>query len=253
MRRLLALFVWIVVVVAASGPTGAQSARVAHDGLVAGDPAVADDCARCHPFDHATSHPVGIRPSFPLPEGFPLDSRGQLTCATCHAIAGPAAGLGSRRLRRPSLGGGEFCRSCHADPDGASDGLAHSVMAGTAHGAGSVPAGGAGLPLDGQSLQCMGCHDGVISADGIGVVNASVADPASRGTSLGRTHPVGTDYAAAAGRNPELRPASALVGPVRLASGRVGCLSCHSPYSRLPNRLVVDNRGSALCLRCHLA
>jgi predicted CXXCH cytochrome family protein len=36
-----------------------------------------------------------------------------------------------------------------------------------------------------------------------------------------------------------------------LFDGNLGCGSCHSAYSKEPHLLVMNNRGSKLCLSCH--
>lgn len=38
---------------------------------------------------------------------------------------------------------------------------------------------------------------------------------------------------------------------IRLYSGRLGCGTCHSVYSKHAKHLVMDNRGSRLCIACH--
>ncbi|MCL5061957.1 MAG: hypothetical protein M1443_01925 [Nitrospirae bacterium] len=37
-----------------------------------------------------------------------------------------------------------------------------------------------------------------------------------------------------------------------IADGQVTCLSCHNPFSTKNKRLVMENRGSRLCLSCHI-
>ena len=64
-------------------------------------------------------------------------------------------------------------------------------------------------------------------------------------------HPVGVDYAYAQTTSETLKPALLLDAALRLENGKVGCVSCHDAFSRLAGQLVVDNRGSALCLSCH--
>jgi len=137
--------------------------------------------------------------------------------------------------------------------------LSHALLIGSAHGGGQAgapgPAGGAPIGLDSRSLQCMGCHDGSIAeSDNMRVTNPSLfGQPGSGGgPSIGQTHPVGVDYASAALARREFESSGSLRrGAVRLVEGKVGCTSCHSPYSKNARLLVVSNAGSALCLRCH--
>lgn len=68
----------------------------------------------------------------------------------------------------------------------------------------------------------------------------------------GETHPIGTEYPAHARRGAKsMVPRSRLDGRIRLFDNMVGCGSCHSPYSQEKKLLVIDNRGSQLCLSCH--
>jgi predicted CXXCH cytochrome family protein len=68
-------------------------------------------CAGCHAKalgpTPASSHPSGIVPARALPDAFPLDAEGRLTCSSCHDLHGAAVSL----LRG---GGGEWaCMACH--------------------------------------------------------------------------------------------------------------------------------------------
>jgi len=38
---------------------------------------------------------------------------------------------------------------------------------------------------------------------------------------------------------------------IRLFEGRIGCGTCHDPFSKLPKQLVMSNKGSRICLACH--
>ena len=114
-----------------------------------------------------------------------------------------------------------------------------------------------GIELDGPSLLCLSCHDGVIASD---VYTASHATGLARqlGSSQfgigGLTgHPIGIAYPIA---DPQYQPiASFSTGDDRipLPDGRVQCISCHDPHNtgRHPGMLVRSNRGSQLCLACH--
>ena len=116
----------------------------------------------------------------------------------------------------------------------------------------------------GATRVCLSCHDGTIAlgqtlASGrIPFVNAgpggTLAPGSSNlGTDLRRSHPV--SFAPAL--SPKLR-APPPDDPVKLdAAGRVQCTSCHNPHWDKVDPvqgkfLVKQNRGSALCLTCHL-
>jgi predicted CXXCH cytochrome family protein len=95
-------------------------------------------------------------------------------------------------------------------------------------------------------VECLSCHDGAISKLGVVDMRAGMFQHGE----IGPSHPVGVAYprgAAAA----EYTPAERLPASVQLFDGRVGCLSCHSPYSQRAAMLVMEMRGSALCVACH--
>jgi predicted CXXCH cytochrome family protein len=57
------------------------------------------------------THPIGVKPSerVNMPESFPLDSKGRMTCATCH---NPHSSDTESYLR-VSNKGGQLCLTCH--------------------------------------------------------------------------------------------------------------------------------------------
>ncbi len=94
-------------------------------------------CVKCHEGkDLASLHPVDIRPGMKVPDRYPLDESGQITCATCHNPHGDfeaekpyvAQALATRLLslftpgkkhrtfflRAPNIDG-HLCRACHAE------------------------------------------------------------------------------------------------------------------------------------------
>jgi len=77
---------------------------------------IGDICAGCHKLAEQTSHPVGMKPSFPLPAGLPLDEKGIMTCATCHDPHRPYlnALTGEKTLYLRRDGPRKmFCIACH--------------------------------------------------------------------------------------------------------------------------------------------
>ena len=94
-----------------------------------------------------------------------------------------------------------------------------------------------------ESTACLSCHDGSLAS---GVIHG-----ARQGLPLDLRagHPVGLAYRV--GRGGSLRPPASVDHRIRLPDGRVGCGSCHSPYSGERFMLVVPNDGSRLCLACH--
>lgn len=80
---------------------------------------IVQTCRGCHPT--ADMHPVDIVPRrVNVPEGFPLDEGGRMTCATCHDE--PGHGAAEAALPGPWFRNGpygtttEFCNTCH-QPD----------------------------------------------------------------------------------------------------------------------------------------
>lgn len=112
-----------------------------------------------------------------------------------------------------------------------------------------------GLSLDSQSMECVSCHESFISA--------ATGQACHMGTC---EHPVAADYDSLSLKNPGLvRPAS-LNPAIKLENNRMGCLSCHIPYSKANHELLsnerkssngpdpmlaLDNTRSNLCTSCH--
>ncbi len=121
------------------------------------------------------------------------------------------------------------------------------------------PATASSAGLDPGSIGCIGCHESLVDPDMPGRVCHSA----------GCNHPVGLDYAAHAARNPGYAPPAKLDPAMMLPGGIIGCTTCHVPYSEDDHKiladkrakkgplmadpmLAVDDRGSGLCLECHM-
>ena len=211
-------------------------------------------CGRCHGERDSLSHPVEIYPaSVTVPADLPLSWEGKMTCSTCHDIhAGHQGFDGAARSLRRQVTGAAFCSACHANGAGArvAD-QGHAESLGKAHmkfdseaTAGSV---------DRISRACLACHDGSLgTADNVQIRSGSW----SHGKALSRfdpqgSHPIGVRYVRAMMKRGGLRPVGLLNRAIKLIDGKVGCASCHDPYSREHNKLVMSNNGSKLCLECH--
>lgn len=207
-------------------------------------------CSRCHSnVVRKYSHPDEVAPKkAKIPADMPLSADRKLTCATCHDIH--ASLEWSKRvslLRRP-VKGMEFCITCHEEHP---DEMSHTSALGFAHGAGSRYIRTSNSDgLDSLSIQCLSCHDNSIGKGG-GIVGAGFWTHSKQLAEHLDSHPIGVSYNEARMRDPEgYKPRSSLA-PVKLFSGKLGCGSCHDPYATETNKLVMSNRGSALCLKCH--
>jgi len=203
------------------------------------------------------NHPVHVLPSalMSVPDGWPLDEEGGITCLTCHMrIPTDVSGF-DPRLRDFSHDGGhpeDFCAKCHDSGDGESAASVHWLALGRAHVGAGLESSDPGVPaLDKHSRECLTCHDGV------NAIESANASPwhRLRGDfgNEGKNHPVGMEYRAT-GRPSymsPLRPAYLLPDEVPLPEGKVSCISCHDLFGDTPYLLTVPIEGSQLCLTCH--
>lgn len=111
-------------------------------------------------------------------------------------------------------------------------------------------------PIDPASARCLECHqDSVTVNEPLRVCHQGDCD-----------HPIGESYAALSSRNRGLTQPGQLDQAIKLADGRIGCLTCHVPYVEADHEtvaasrgdglqpdpmLVMDNTGSSLCVACH--
>jgi predicted CXXCH cytochrome family protein len=199
-------------------------------------------CRACHQDQgKGLSHPSGVKPSFPMPPQMRLDWLGKMTCVTCHQNHG-----NRKYLLATDKTGKAFCISCHQGSILAEGKYGHEVVSSQVHQT-QYEVTNMGEPLDRESQECLGCHDGGTArarnvSIGSGVWNHS--------DEAGFSHPVGVDYQQAA-RKGRYKGMARLKKEIRFFNGKLGCGSCHSLYSTLPAKLVMRNHGSALCLECH--
>jgi predicted CXXCH cytochrome family protein len=113
----------------------------------------------------------------------------------------------------------------------------------------------AGAVLDGWSLLCLGCHDGVTAPDVYSSGHATTIAAQLGRSSLGsrglRSHPVGVKYPRGDERyQPPLAvEAAGLVMP----DGRIQCATCHDAHNTNGHTglLRMSNERSRMCLTCH--
>ena len=200
-------------------------------------------------------HPYDVRPQTAIiPEDMPLDQYGNLTCTTCHDIHSsyftPYETM-SHFLRRYDLGT-NFCEACH--PKSSSSRRGHKTSLGQAHATfgPKYKALDNDNMLDPVSMNCLSCHDGSAAT------NVSNGDTfALHASSLmkfdGGEHPIGVNYEMArfGNRKLALKPMDIVDGRIQFFDGKVGCCSCHNPYSQIEKMLVMSDKGSNLCFACH--
>ena len=194
-------------------------------------------CRTCHQNAVTASHPTGIKPSGDIPEKFPLDWKGDLTCSTCHKVHGSSPGL-----LRVHNHGKKLCMSCH-DQDffqNMKDGGMSIMVSG--HLDAREPLVG---EMDTFSIQCMACHENL--GDNLAV---SMSGNVMRHSSDRGNHPVGVLYRRAMTYGGYRREAT-IPKEIVLPNGKVSCISCHHGYSDKHGKLVMENTGSRLCFSCH--
>lgn len=202
-------------------------------------------CQECHRWEESLSHPTGISPNLKVPSHLPLEG-GQVVCTTCHT-ATEHRGRGAGPMLRPAVSG-SLCTDCHVS--GRSRPEMHGSRLEKAHL--STRGGSAQSPtldrLDRESEICMGCHDGTSATD--------VGSHAFNGAGTlgsGSEHPLGVRYQdnRSGGKDIHVVELNRLDRRIRLFGQSIGCGSCHSPYSKHRDLLVIENDRSRLCLSCH--
>lgn len=238
---------------------------ICHQGDTSGGVMEVDDdkmtsfCEKCHVdlFSEGYMHPVDVSPKnvVNIPKDFPLSPRGRITCNTCHDVHSSyenPLGVKSSFLRRYERGKA-FCDSCHGDVNTPETG--HSSSLGEAHFQSKYIVTDVSQQIDSMSKNCISCHDGsyassvtINSGFWTHSTSTSFDDPMTN-------HPIGIDYEQArlkSGRKTDLRPIDMVDQRILFFDGKVGCGSCHNPYSYEAEDLVMTNGGSQLCFACHM-
>jgi len=214
-------------------------------------------CGACHEkiLSEGYMHPVDVRPQrVVIPADMPLSPSGELTCGTCHDIHSDyftPYGTPSHFLRRQETGKA-FCRTCHKDLNALSGG--HEASLGEAHFRSQYVVTASSQDIDPMSKNCISCHDGAFAASATIKAGAWTHEQSFLSHDRG-SHPIGMNYEAARinrGRKTDLKPLSAVDRRIRFFDGKVGCGSCHDPYSTIRKRLVMSDENSKLCFSCHV-
>lgn len=205
----------------------------------------ASSCITCHAFEKGQTHPVNVPPSMSVPSQLPLE-RGMVTCNTCHESRPNHASTKETVGLRVAASG--LCVQCH-QVNSPTNKAVHAMAIGKAHLLPEMPGRGrsATLGFDAETKNCTGCHDGTSGMDA-GSHGGRMAGLEGTGD-----HPMGIPLRATARtRDGDFHIARTVDKKIRLFDGKIGCGSCHSPYSKEPAQLVMSNRGSKLCLSCHV-
>lgn len=202
-------------------------------------------CLPCHrKTTRRSSHPVDMAPRIVrIPADLPL-MNGMVTCITCHNIhADRFDGFGKKTyfLRR-SPSGRDFCIACHETNTAKNS---HIEMVAFSHMKGKYTVTGKSRPLDPMSMDCIGCHDGILGKSTSYTLGKGVWSHDNG------AHPIGVNYRDSRMKKGNLKPVELLDKSIRLYNGNIGCGTCHDVYSKIPSQLVMSNDGSRLCLSCH--
>ncbi|HWR59390.1 MAG TPA: cytochrome c3 family protein [Thermodesulfovibrionales bacterium] len=196
-------------------------------------------CRKCHPSGmNSFSHPVGFRPQgTKIPPEFPLSYDGRFTCSTCHDIHKEVVGASGFRsyYLRHRIGEVRFCVACHDKEP-----MSHENLL-SAHMKKKMATTGE-LLIDEVSNQCLACHNGVNAKNIASGLPGCFCPEEQTG------HPIGVQYETSGKKTKVLKH---LDKSVKLYNGKLGCGTCHEPYSKNSKMLVIPNTGSALCLMCH--
>jgi len=219
--------------------------------------ALTSKCMTCHTtlYDKGYMHPVDISPKrVRVPLDFPLSPTGTLTCATCHDIhSDPETPFGQKSyfLRRYEKGK-TFCDICHQNTDKLTTG--HEAVFREAHFDSKYIVNDPTNEIDSMSRNCLSCHDGSVGSSV--VLNAGKWRHSMNFLEHddGGMHSIGMKYRDVALKNKKamLRPLDSIDKRIRFFDdGKVGCGSCHDPYSTIPKKLIIEDTQSRLCFACH--
>ena len=200
-------------------------------------------CVSCHvELKESGSHPVDISPKLSIPGDLPL-AKGKLGCITCHffhPFSDKFKNRSGNLLRRPGRGA-VFCASCHQINK-----KGHIVFENIHRDSYRLSARHSRIDL--YTLQCVECHDRYLDRS----FGSFTEGSRSRFNALSN-HPVGVSLDRVAHKKPrKFNPPQALPKEIRLFNGKIGCGTCHNAFSNEKSMLVMNNRRSRLCLKCHI-
>jgi len=206
-------------------------------------PDISLSCEKCHSeYSKSQSHPTDIYPRLTIPNDMPL-TEGRLTCLTCHYvhIENNIQRNKKHYFLRRHVRGMVFCSACH-EINNKKHIVFESVHKGT------YEEKDRNTRIDRMSLECIVCHDSYV-ADIKDILGAGKWNHFKKEYN----HPIGFSYQKArAKKSRDFRPESMLSKDIKLYDGKIGCGTCHNIYSTEKAMLTMNNRGSRLCLECHI-
>jgi len=102
---------------------------------------------------------------------------------------------------------------------------------------------GLSVEADGTLVQCVSCHDGSVAHNvSFCTSQCSAATPHS----VLKLYPPAGKIASFASL------AEVRAKGIKFDNGRITCISCHNLHNPAKNHLVMENRGSRLCMTCHI-
>lgn len=192
-------------------------------------------CTSCHKDALKASHPSGVHPSMQVPQLFPLDWKGDLTCSSCHYIH-----EGGHGRMRSDLRGKDYCIACHDKGffETMADRGQSILFSGHLRNQKDIALSG----IDAYSKKCMACHDQQNNLPGLTVRLGNSLVRHSGGTN----HPIGVNYQEAF-KAGTYRNIAKLPKEIMLPDGMVSCVSCHEGYTKKHGKLIPE----ASCISCH--
>lgn len=224
-------------------------------------------CLACHAQLDPLSHYVNASTSDSYESVYPVIEAAKINCTTCHDPHMPFKDIstGERTyFLRNGVAGKAECLLCHTDELQMSKRFSLLQVMDKAHGVAhytvltSVVLDYSDrrlnirdklVTLDRLSIFCLNCHD---NPD-----NPELTMPGSgvfvHGSDNGLSHPIGIDYGEAAWKNRELRDRD-MDPRLVLFDGKVGCCSCHDPYTPggMELRIGSMTNYTDLCMGCHI-
>ena len=226
-----------------------------HDGSVLDSRARVDN-----DYGHKTKQPPPSR--FKVPKIFPLDEKGNVTCATCHtphALPSGPATRGSIFLRTSNRNSA-MCRMCHADTDGGIDAGNHPVGETKQGVPKTLVSLGSAAGASGRLITCETCH----TAHGSPYESLLIMSGKDSGLCV-ECHRE-EDNTLSRGKRKPFHLVNVLPGKVTVPEkliergARLGrrneviCQTCHKVHNNKTRQellIVRQDMHSSLCLTCH--